>query len=241
MHDQILALLLQRDEITWQDIILDLVKAEEFNPWDIDISLLSNKYLETVRKLKEANLFISGKVLLASAILLKIKSERLLNEDFLVLDNLLFPPDNLEELDQFVDNSRQTTLLEHPKLSIKTPQARKKKVTVEDLLAALDQALNVNERRILRIAERNRIPEDLFILEKAYDITSLIEDLHAKIVGLSKEKETLTFTELLPSEKKLDKLLTFSPLLHLSNQERIDLDQKEHLGEIYIKVLQKKT
>ena len=91
MQDKILELLLERDEITWQSIILDLVKTQEVDPWDIDISLLSQKYLEIVRKLKEANLFVSGKVLLASALLLKIKSERLLSEDFVALDNLLFP------------------------------------------------------------------------------------------------------------------------------------------------------
>lgn len=240
MHDKILDMLLQRDEITWQSIILDLVKSEEIDPWDIDISLLSQKYLETVRKLKEANLFISGKVLLASAILLKIKSERLLSEDFVALDNLLFPPENMEELDQYIDNNRQSTLLEHPKLTIKTPQARKKKVTVDDLLEALDQALSVNERRLLRTAERNRVPENMVIPERAYDITLLIEDLYKKLFGLSAQKEVLTFTEVLPSNQKQDKLLTFSPLLHLSNQERIDLDQKEHFGEIYIKVMQKK-
>ena len=132
MHDQILDLLLKRDEITWQSIILDLVKSGEVDPWDIDISLLAQKYLEIVRKLKEANLFLSGKVLLASAILLKIKSDKLLNQDFAALDNLLFPQADMEELDQFADNQRQSTILEHPRLTIKTPQARKKKVSVED-------------------------------------------------------------------------------------------------------------
>ncbi len=234
MHDQILDLLLERDEITWQSIILDLVKSEEVNPWDIDISLLAQKYLETVRKLKEANLFISGKVLLASAILLKIKSERLLSEDFLALDNLLFPSQEMEELDQYTDNNRQTTLLEHPKLTIKTPQARKKKVTVDDLLFALDKALNVNERRLLRIAERNRVPEHLVIPEKHYDINVLIQGLQGKLETLFLAKNIITFKEVLPSETREDKILTFSPLLHLANQERIDLDQKEHFGEIYI-------
>jgi len=240
MHDQILELLLKRDEITWQSIILDLVKSGEVDPWDIDISLLSQKYLETIRRLKEANLFVSGKVLLASAILLRVKSQKLLDHDFLVLDNLLFPPEELEELDQFSDNQRQTSILEHPKLTIKTPQARKKKVTVEDLLDALEQALSVNERRILRVAERNRIPENLTIPEKAYEIHHLMEELHKRLVAFFKERESIRFSELIPSQEKLDKILTFVPLLHLSNQEHVDLDQKEHFAEIYIKPFEKK-
>src|SRR3989338_2820974 len=99
-QDRILSLLMQKDESTRQTILYDLVKSGEIDPWDIDISILSKKYLEIVKKLQESNLFISGKVLLASAILLKIKSEKLLTEGIGTLDNLMFPPP-LEELDQF--------------------------------------------------------------------------------------------------------------------------------------------
>ncbi|MBS3117529.1 hypothetical protein J4430_01460 [Candidatus Woesearchaeota archaeon] len=65
MHDRIYDLLIKQDEITWQNIILELIRTEQMNPWDVDISLLAKKYLETVRKLQEANFFVSGKVLLA--------------------------------------------------------------------------------------------------------------------------------------------------------------------------------
>ena len=81
MQDELLNILMQKDEITWQSLIYDLVKSEQMNPWDIDVSLLSKKYLETVKKLQEHNFFISGKVILASAILLKIKSVRSLDRE----------------------------------------------------------------------------------------------------------------------------------------------------------------
>src|SRR3989338_8024538 len=129
-HDRVLALLLQKDEITWQTILLDLVKTGEIDPWDVDISILANKYLEIIKKLQESNLYISGKVLLASAILLKIKSELLITEDIGSLDNLMFPAP-MEELDQFMDNgSRRIILDNEPRLTIKTPQARKKRVNI---------------------------------------------------------------------------------------------------------------
>ena len=48
----------------------------------------------------------------------------------------------------------------------------------------------------------------------------------------------ITFTELVGSDKKQDKLATFVPLLHLSNQEKVDLSQEEHFKEIYIKIYQ---
>ena len=41
-QDRILNLLMQKDEITWQTILNDLIKSGEINPWDIDISILAN-------------------------------------------------------------------------------------------------------------------------------------------------------------------------------------------------------
>ncbi len=236
-QDRILELLMQKDEITWQSILYDLVNSGEINPWDIDISLLANKYLDIVKKLQESNLFISGKVILASAILLRIKSERLISEDIGLLDNLMFPAP-MEELDQFLDSgSRRITLDVEPKLTIKTPQTRKRKVQMNDLIKALEKALEVNERRLLRIAERNRVPENLILPEKQRDISEVIKELYDKIIVVFTKKPELTFTELVGSSRKEDKIATFIPLLHLATQEKVDLDQKEHFGEINIKLL----
>ena len=81
MQDKLFEMLMSKDEITWQSLIYELVKTEQMNPWDIDISLLARKYLEVIHKLREVNFFISGKILLASAILLRIKSNKLIDED----------------------------------------------------------------------------------------------------------------------------------------------------------------
>jgi len=101
MHNEIYEMLVNKDEITWQTLIYDLVRSDQMNPWDIDISLLAKNYIETVKKLKEANFLISGKVLLAAALLLKIKSERLIEEDFANFDALLYPSEELNEEDLY--------------------------------------------------------------------------------------------------------------------------------------------
>ena len=59
MHEQIYNMLIQKDEITWQSILVDLIKSEQMDPWNIDISLLSKKYLEAIKNMQEANFFIS--------------------------------------------------------------------------------------------------------------------------------------------------------------------------------------
>src|SRR3989344_2784638 len=232
MHDRIYDLLIKQDEITWQNIILELIKTEQMNPWDVDISLLAKKYLETVRKLQEANFFVSGKVLLASALLLRIKSDKLISEDIPNFDRVLFPPseqvsEEFEEIEEFRD------IIEIPKLAIKTPQTRKRKVSVNDLLLALHKALETSHKKVMKkMEERNyEHPE---IPQKKIDITELIDNVYEKLLAYFESRQKVTFSRLVQSEKREDKILTFVPLLHLDNQLKINLEQKEHFGEIDI-------
>ncbi len=234
MHDQVLDLLLKKDEITWQSILYELIKTEQMNPWDIDVGLLTQKYLETLKKLKEVNFFLSGKVILAAAILLKIKSDKLLTEELARLDSHLFPQEieELEELADFIDYPKP-----NPTLTIKTPQARRRKVTIQDLVDALEKALEVDKRRKLRRLQEQVVPLNLKIPEKKIDITEKIKEIYSRImVFLSNKKEKLTFTKLVNSDKKEEKIYTFIPLLHLENQNKVCMEQEEPFGEIEIKL-----
>ena len=57
-NSEIYNLLVSR-ELSWQQIIYDLIQSEQLDPWDIDISILTQKYLEKIRELEDANFFIS--------------------------------------------------------------------------------------------------------------------------------------------------------------------------------------
>jgi|TARA_Y100000310_G_scaffold130175_1_gene129363 segregation and condensation protein A len=228
-HERIFQILHNEDEVTWQALLYELIKKEEINPWDINISLLTKKYIETIKKLKELDFRISGKVLLAAAILLKIKSNRLINEDLSELDRLLTQSEEelLEELD--LEEPRAHDEEKHP-LIPRTPQPRKRKVSVFDLVKALEKALEVKQRRVL-----NSIPPmDVKIPEKKRDITQIIKEVYTRIKSFVTRQNKLTFSQLVPSSTKEDKIYTFIPLLHLTNQRKVNLDQKEHFGEIEI-------
>ncbi len=235
MQSEIYDILINRDDITWQTLLLDLIKSNQMNPWDIDISLLTNEYIKTLKVLKEANFSISGKVLLAAAILLKIKTERLIDEDFANFDALLYPQEALNEEDLYTDVTKQLIDHEHPKLTIRTPLGRKRKVTVQDLIFALQKALDLDQRKTLRKLREKEV--HVHIPEKKIDITQLIKTVYEKIVHFFDfKKETLTFDILVNSDKREDKILTFIPLLHLDTQEKINLIQEEPFGEIRIEI-----
>ena len=87
-QEQIHDILFNR-EIGWQEIIYDLINTEQLDPWDINIMVLTGKFLERINKLEEADFFVSGKVLLAASLLLRIKSEILLNKYIKNIDEIL--------------------------------------------------------------------------------------------------------------------------------------------------------
>ena len=231
MQNQLYDMLLKEDEITWQTIIYDLIRTEQMNPWDIDISYLTNKYLDAVKTMKDMNMFISGKVILAAALLLRIKSTKLVAEDIAFFDEFLFHSDADELMDEIISEESHR-VKDIPRLAIKTPQARKKKITVHDLMEALQMALEVNQRKVMRRVDERRV--NVAIPRVKVDITKLIRNLYDKTMDMFKKEDVVTFSKLVPSDKKEDKILTFIPMLHLDNQGKINIQQEQAFGEIRI-------
>jgi len=232
-HERIFNIIFSKaDEITWQNIIFELIKSEQMDPWDIDVTILTQKYIDMLRTLKVHDFRISGKVLLAAAILLKMKSNKLVGEDLSELDRLLIGvEEQMEEL-AFEETSEIPKLDEIPNLIPRTPQPRKRKVSIFDLVKALEKALEVKKRRLLHSIP----PLNLEAPKKKKEITEIIREVYIKIrtFFLKPFQEKLTFTRLLPSESREDKVHTFIPLLHLAQQNKIELMQETPFGEIEI-------
>ena len=232
-HDRIFNILFQEDELTWQNIIYDLVKNEEMDEWDINITLIAQKFIERIKQLKDMDFRISGKIVLASALLLKMKTNRLLDQDLNVFDALVSASQEddmgiLEELTQDLDNR---DLEELPKIIPRTPQPRKRKVSVFDLVDALEKALSVQNRR----KEYLNPETETVAPKKPKELTIVMKDLYDKISNFfAKSTTELTFDQLIPSDSREDKVFTFIPLLHLDNQNKIDMRQQEHFGTISI-------
>jgi segregation and condensation protein A len=242
-QERIFSILFKEDELTWQNIIYDLVRVEGMNPWDIDISEIAHQFLELLKKLKEMDFRISGKVVLASAFLLKLKSDRLLEEDIVAFENLISSLDDPGELlDELPLDSPKREKILAPGLLPRTPQPRKRKVSVYDLIEALEKALEVETRRPIYVEPQIKVK----LPENFIEMGELIQGVYQKVEsyydhnGKADEKgkpHRLTFSELIPSDSKEDKVYTFIPLLHLENQRKVDMYQEIHFGEIEIEML----
>lgn len=231
MEDRILSLLMDREEISWKQMLFDIVKSEGMNPWDLNITLLVEKFLERLALFREINLKVSGKVVLAAALLLKVKSSRLLEEDLDEFDRLLAGAQEeqfYDTLEQELTQGEQVPAHEQYDLYPATPQPRKRKVSVYDLVRALEKALEVRKRRVLR-----REPPSMQMPERKFDLTAAVHALLDRIISGARAGK-MTLASLRPSASRHDTVYTFIPLLHLANSQRIDLLQQEHFGEIEV-------
>ena len=232
-QEQIHDILFSRD-IGWQEIIYDLINTEQLDPWDVDIIILTNGYLKKIQEIEEADFFVSSKVLLAASLLLRIKSEILLNRYIKSIDEILFgkkqeKPHKLEriELDE-----------EIPELIPRSPVPRFKKVTLKELIEALNKAITTENRRIKKeIINRNALRETGISLPKRkFSIKDKIRRLYTKLTNhfsSNKGHKKITYTDFIGNDRE-ERIISFSPLLHLDNQKKIWLHQPEHFEEIDI-------
>lgn len=233
-NEQVYEVVFHGDEVTWQAILFDLVRNGQMDPWDINLVTLTQKFLEVVNRLHETNFRMNGKIVLASAMLLKLKTSALLEQDITALDAMLSQQDETE-LDSLDEEAKQRIVLEGvPRIFPRTPQPRQRQVSIYDLVEALEQALEVNtrrQRRILFSYPEVTIPERKIDLHGAMDsIFSRVQDHY------SRTDEKLTFQDLAEGLDKQGVIYTFVPLLHLTTARKTDIDQPEHFSTIYIMV-----
>ncbi len=234
-QNQIHDLLFSR-EISWQEIIYDLINTEQLDPWDIDIGILTNRYLEKIRKLEEEDFFVSSKVLLAAAFLLRIKSEILLSKYLKSIDEILFGKKDDEKIVRQIDWN-EIDVQDLPDLIPKSPLPRFRRVTLKELIESLDKAIVTENRRIKKeILTSNALRETAVSLPKRrFNPTGKSQEIYEKLMNYIKQNfaEKISFTEL-AGEDKEERIIHFLMLLNLDSQRKVWLEQKNHFEEFHI-------
>lgn len=222
--------------VDWQDIIHDLIRTEQLDPWDIDIGVLADRYVIVVQQMEEADFFISSKVLLACSLLLRIKSERLLYKYIQELDEAMY---GKQDEKKYIMDRIELDENEIPILVPKTPMSRFKKVTLQELMGALHKAIETENRRIRKDIKIRQAKKSVLVVLPNLDKVPLkerISSIFQKIKNIIQISncEHSTFSQLSPSRE--EKLASFLPLLHLSNSNKIYLTQREQFGEVYVRL-----
>jgi segregation and condensation protein A len=231
-QEQIHKILFSR-EPEWKDIIYDLINTEQLDPWDINILVLSDKFLEKINQLEKADFFISSQVLLAASFLLRIKSEILLDKHLRSIDEILFGKEEKKKYEV----ERIELEEEIPELILKSPMPRFRRVTLRELIESLNKAIKTENRRIKKeIINTNALRETgISLPKKKFNIKDKIKKIYRRLSDYFSENEKIkvSYSEFIGKDKD-ERIISFSPLLHLENSKKVWLEQENHFGEIYI-------
>jgi segregation and condensation protein A len=200
----------------WQEVITSLVAEEEMDPVSIDLIKLVDAFMLYLQKLKEFDFRVPARFILVAAILLRMKCELLLEEEEKKrAEAEKIPPINIENV----------PLLESPIMRRPT-----KKVTLTDLINALNKAIDFKERKEEKSVMIRRAVERL--IEPEEDIELKIKSIFDKIA----KKYSMKFSELVIVWKRKDIVDAFLPLLYLEQRGKIICEQEEMFKDISIKV-----
>jgi segregation and condensation protein A len=204
-------------DATWKDILMELVRKNKLDPWSIDIVEVIDKYLELVKTLKVMDLRVPANIILAAAILLRLKSE------------VVGITEEVIEQDEEPQVSRPAVQIEDLIPKLRPPM--KRRISLNELIEAMDEAMKIRETRSNRQVNTISMP----IPFTHRDIEEEIEKVYNVITKNADKKGMITFAQLIRALNTTNVLLElFIPVLFLASKQRLQLLQSAFFGEIII-------
>jgi segregation and condensation protein A len=213
-------------EPSWEDVIIKIVAEEQMDPWSIDIIKLSNAFLVYLQKMDNLDFRIPARFILIAAILLRMKSDVLEEKE----EKILIP-----EAEKDADGMLRT-LAALPPLQPPIKRVPLKNVTLDELLSALRKAYDVQDRRSDKKLRARRAVDAVLPVGEVEDITERIGKLLVQINTALGEAENIEFSRLVKRWGRKEIVDSLLPLLHLSQDGKINIIQEELFKEIMIKL-----
>jgi len=218
------------EQPAWKTILIELVKKERMDPWSIDIGLLTEKYLQKISALSGSDLRLPANAILASALLLKFKSNVLRLSE-------------IEDEEEFLEQKKQMSPEERAEFDAMLPELKsirkikEGKVSLDELVASIEKMLESSKKKkdsnfLGRERTTFKIPMPDFKIDEAMD------KVYKQIQKNADSQGLIMFSVLVKnhSENPQSVVRTFLPCLFLTNKGKINMWQEEFFGEIFLSI-----
>lgn len=218
------------------EMLVNLANGGDIDPWDIDIVDITDKFLDKIEQMKLMDLRISARTLLYASILLRMKSTGIIQEE--EEDEVDEEPDSME----LEDEIEFSDVEDYPVPKLPVRRNSKRPVTLNELVTELKKAEKVESRRKERKYSKkdenskqkeNESTNDVLDIAHEEDITGRAENLNNKLEELLKSRDYVLFSEIVNGDRS-EKVMTYISLLFLATDRKINLNQEELFGELYI-------
>lgn len=221
------------------DLILHLIKKDKMEIFDVEISKITNQYLNYIKEMKELNLDIASEYLVMASELIELKSRKLLpkTKDEEDDEESIDPEEELKrrlvEYELYKNSTYTFKELEEKRNSYytKSPESIKNytyeklendgSVGIFDLLDAFQKLL---ER------QNHNKPLSTKITKKELSVHERV----ATIREVLKKKRKIIFTELFDYFAKPYVVVTFLSILEMVKNKEIKIKQDNNFSDIYL-------
>ncbi len=204
---------------TWKEMLLEMIATERLDPWNIDITILADNFLHRVRNMKTLELHVPANLIVATAILLKYKSNILkIIENVPVEETCIEEPYTSEEI---------------PKLELVSRIPPKGPITLEDIIKEMERVMTYDNPTV---PKPKKIEEIITIFTPKFDIDERMSIVFTHLKQKADKEGWVMFSELLKNKSTEEIIDTLIPLLHLSQRKIVDLRQDDFFGEIFIRL-----
>jgi len=203
----------------WEQVLI--LMTQDMDPWDIDIVKLSEKFTKYIKVIHSRNLRVPARIILASSIIYRMKCEVLP-----IWESEEKDEENNEDLDkeEFIEAGPEIKI---PPLYLPVKREVKRKITLDELVEALNKAMKVRKKRIMR---------QIVVLEmNQKNFTEHMEKFYEKILEILESEGLIFFSEFEKNKRKEEIIRDFASLLQLMKDKKIVCEQKELFDEILIK------
>ena len=221
------------------DLLLDLIKKQEMNIHDIQISKITSQYLDYLHQLEIQNIDVSAEFIYMAATLIYIKSK------------MLLPPDPLASPEEQAADPREELvqrLIEHEKFKNAAQLLYQRQQIEENVWSKPDKSLYHDEgtegelvvslvdlvRVFQQVLERKKEVTRIELQHELFTVAQMIAQLRGQILASSDNSVSLIqFFEACPSRHAM--IVAFLAVLEMVKLQAVLLVQEKQFGEILVK------
>lgn len=204
-------------QVDWEELFRQATRG--LDPWSLDLLVLIGRFREFLSQ-TPVEMWVPGRMVLASSVLLRMKSERMAGQTTL--------QEAVEAVLAAEEAEPEPAVYVAPELQLPLRRQPKARLSVADLGRALSAALAKPARPKASLAQPP------FPQEEPFRTRAL--RLLRKLLSLVNGQRVIPFSQVLEKPDPADQVARFFELLYLDGQGKVQLHQPQFLGEILIEV-----
>ncbi len=228
------------------DLLCHLIDKNKMNIYDINLSEITDQYIEYLNEQEKLNLEIASEFLVMASTLLFLKSKNLLpkqeeEEEELTEEELIRRIIEYKKFKEISKTLKESYLLYSNRLfkgqeEIKLPKKKLEKDYDNTVIPKIYEELF--QRNSVKLNQNAKNIEKIAIVEN-YTVASKVKEMFKVLV----KQKSFVFNKLFSIKKhnKQEVVTAFSGLLELSRRSKVETNQEELFGDIVVEKAKKEA